>query len=109
LKFCIACADVYGGSSAAVLKRDVINPRFASYIDICARRALGTSSVGPVPTPTNAAALESIWSSLGSVASANGYTAPATDFIIGTTVTTIVPTTLPGGEVSSFTTTYTTR
>lgn len=107
-KFCIACAEVYGGSSAAALKREVINPRFATYIEICARRVLGTSSFSSVPTPTNTAALESIWSSLGSVASLNGYTAPATDFIIGTTVTTLVPTTLPGGVVSSFTTTYTT-
>lgn len=48
----------------------------------------------------------SIYTSLGSVASLNGYTAPATDFIIDKTVTTLVPTTLPGGVVSSFTTTY---
>ncbi|KAK0748937.1 hypothetical protein B0T18DRAFT_405463 [Schizothecium vesticola] len=108
LKFCIPCAEVYGGSDAAALKKEVINPRFATYIDICARGVLGTSSFSAVPTPTNTAALESIWSSLGSVAAAKGYTAPATDIVIGTTVTTLVPTTLPGGAVSSVTTTYTT-
>lgn len=76
-KFCISCAEVYGGSSWAALKREVINPRFVTYIDICARGVLGNLSLSSVPTPTNTAALESIWSSLDRVASLSGYTTPA--------------------------------
>lgn len=76
-KFCISCAEVYGGSSWAALKREVINPRFVAYIDICARGVLGNSSLSSVPTPTNTAALESIWSSLDRVATLSGYTTPA--------------------------------
>ena len=101
---------MYGENDAARLKKEIITPRFAVYLDICAREhgQHGTSSYSPIPTPTNTAALESVWSSLSRVASSNGYTPPATDIVITTTITTVVPTTRPGGLITSASSTYTT-
>ncbi|KAK1830639.1 hypothetical protein QBC39DRAFT_434688 [Podospora conica] len=110
INHCIACAEVSNNTAVnkELLKTEIIHPHFAFYIDTCARKELGTSSYNPIPTPINTAALESVWLSLSSVASEKGYTPASTDIVIRTTVTTVLPTTLPGGAVSSVTTTYTT-
>ncbi|KAK1825816.1 hypothetical protein QBC39DRAFT_400131 [Podospora conica] len=104
---CVPCINANAADPAQVLK-EYIEPKFAQFINYCAglvptgrttfRPALSTVTVAP---DLDTASLESKWSSIGRVASSEGYLVLPTNLVIVTTETSSVFITLSDGSVTN--------